>query len=481
MSTTTIKAEQNARAGEVGDFRQLYDRLAARAPALARTTARERVDRLQALRRALLRYQPALREAMQADFGKPEVETDLTEILQVTSEIGYVSRRLRSWMAPRRVATPFTLIGHRSEVMIQPKGVVLILSPWNFPVNLTFMPLVSALAAGNAVVLKPSEFTPATAGVMTRIVSEIFPPDEVVLVQGGAEVAQALLELPFHHIFFTGSSTVGMEVMARAARHLTSVTLEMGGKSPAIVTEDTDMRKAAGRIIWSKNLNGGQICVSPDYVLVPRQRCEEFVREAVAAIHRYYGSDPLQSPDLARLIHDRHFRRMQDWVDSAVAQGARLHEGGQGDPATRAFPPTLLTGVPEGHPLLEEEIFGPILPVVAYDTLEEALAFVHARPRPLAMYVFASSRKARQRILAETRAGGTAVNTALVQFYHNGLPFGGDQHSGFGKTHGHYGFLAFSNERSVIREIIPWTAVDLVLPPYGRLVRWLARLFIRWF
>lgn len=444
-------------------------------------TASERSDRLKALRNALLRYQPALREAMQADFGKPDVETDLTEILQITSEIGYVRLRLRSWMAPRPVPTPFTLVGHRSEVIVQPKGVVLILSPWNFPVNLTFIPLVSALAAGNAVVLKPSEYTPATAGVMARLVNEVFPPDEVVLVQGGAEVAQALLELPFHHIFFTGSPAVGREVMKRAAHHLTSVTLELGGKSPAIVTEDADIRKAAGRIIWSKNLNGGQICVAPDYVLVPRQRCDEFVREAMDAIHRYYGTYPMQSPDLTRLIHDRHFRRMQDWVDSAVAQGARMHAGGKGDSTNRTFPPTLLTDVPEGHPLLEEEIFGPVLPVVAYDSLDEALAFVQARPRPLAMYVFASSRKARRRILEETRAGGTAVNTALVQFYHNGLPFGGDQTSGFGKSHGHYGFLAFSNERPLIREIIPWTAVDLVLPPYGRLVRWLARLFIRWF
>jgi aldehyde dehydrogenase (NAD+) len=452
---------------------QAFAALQAHAPALALQDARFRCRRLKALMQAVLQAQDAIAAALQADFGKCRAETVLSEILPLQSEIKLVCSRLSGWMAGRQVPTPLLLLGHRSRVMIQPKGVVLILSPWNFPVNLSFLPLVSAVAAGNAVVLKPSEHTLHTSAVMARIVAEVFPPEEVRLFEGGVDVAEALLELPFNHIFFTGSPAVGRIVMGKAARHLASVTLELGGKSPAIVDESADLRKAARRIIWGKLVNAGQICIAPDYVLVAAARMEELLREMAQAVQELYGPDPSASPDYARIINPHHYWRLATYVEEAREAGATIHLGGGGDPDSRYLAPTIISGLPADSALLHEEIFGPILPVLEYLDEEEALAFIQARPKPLAIYLFSRDRKRQRHWLANTRAGGTAINTTMVHFYNSDLPFGGDNHSGIGKAHGHYGFLAFSNERSLVREVFPWTSADLVAPPYRP---WLQRI-----
>jgi aldehyde dehydrogenase (NAD+) len=454
-------------------LRQAFLSLQSHAPQLALQDARFRCRRLKALMQAVLKAQDAIAGALQADFGKCRAETVLSEILPLQSEIKMVCSHLSGWMAGRQVPTPLLLLGHRSRVMVQPKGVVLILSPWNFPVNLTFLPLVSAVAAGNAVVLKPSEHTPHTSAVIARIVAEVFPPEEVRLFEGGVDVAETLLELPFNHIFFTGSPAVGRIVMEKAARHLASVTLELGGKSPVIVDESADLRKAARRIVWGKLVNAGQICIAPDYVLVAEARKEDLILEMKKAVLAYYGSDPVASPDYARIINPHHYRRLASYLQAAREDGATIHLGGGGDPESRYMAPAIISGLPADSPLLHEEIFGPLLPVVAWQSAEEAIAFIQSRPKPLAIYLFSRDRKRQRYWLANTRAGGTAINTTMVHFYNSDLPFGGDNNSGIGKAHGYYGFLAFSNERALVREVFPWTSADLVAPPYRP---WLQRI-----
>jgi aldehyde dehydrogenase (NAD+) len=386
---------------------------------------------------------------------------------------------LRDWMAGVDKPTPLSLLGHHSGVLPQPKGVVLIIAPWNFPVNLNLIPLVSAVAAGNVVVMKPSEHAPHTAAVLARIVERVFPADEVILFQGGVEVSEALLDLPFNHIFFTGSPAIGKLVMAKASRHLASVTLELGGKSPAIVDRNADVRLAARRIAWGKFLNSGQICIAPDYVLVEESRKEAFLEAIAEAVRHMYGEDPSWSPDYGRIVNERHFRRLEQRLDEARAAGATFPVGGQTNAGTLYVAPTVVDGLAPDSPLLEEEIFGPILPVIAWKEREEALRFIHDRPKPLALYVFTGDKASREYFVGHTRSGGVAVNTTLVHFFNNELPFGGDNHSGIGKAHGHYGFLAFSNERAIIRQRFRWAAADIITPPYTPFVERMAKLMSR--
>lgn len=465
----------------VEKLKNTFDLLASRAPALALTSVAQRKRKLWALKDALLAHRLDIQSAMKADFGKNPTETDLSEILTVTSEIRYVCRHLSAWMAGERVATPLTLLGHRSGVMMQPKGVVLILSPWNFPINLTLIPLVSAIAAGNAVVLKPSEHTPHASAVMARIIQSVFDPNEVRLLEGGKDLAEALLRLPFNHIFFTGSPAVGKIVMAKAATHLASVTLELGGKSPAIVDETANLKLAANRIAWGKFMNAGQICISPDYVLVAADRMDDFLVELKAAILSLYGTDIYNNPDYARIINPAHYERLMHYIRQAASEGAVVAYGGTGDAATRFIAPTIITGMRKGDLLLEEEIFGPILPVIPYATPSDAVVFIQQRPKPLALYIFSKSRSQQDYFLHHTRSGGIAVNTTLVQFFNNALPFGGDNNSGIGKAHGYYGFLAFSNERAVIRQEFRRSLSDLVQPPYKPWLQLVAKWLTRWF
>ncbi len=448
---------------------------------MARTNASERRNKLMQLKNCIIRHRPQIQAALQLDFGKSNRETDFSEILTVTTEISKTVAELRRWMRPQPVGTPVTLLGNRSEVIYQPKGVVLIISPWNFPVNLTLTPLVSAIAAGNTVCIKPSEFTPHSNQVIENILKEVFSTGEVALVQGGIETGSALLDLPFHHIFFTGSPQVGKIVMEKAAKSLTSVTLEMGGKSPAIIDETADISLAANRVIWSKFYNAGQICIAPDYVLIQASRLEEFLIHARQAIRQFYGVDPQKSPDYTRIIHDRHFRALKAKLDQAAEHGARIEAGGQTDQDDRYIAPTLLTNVALECHLMNDEIFGPLLPIIPYQHREDALAVIARLPTPLALYIYAGDRSNQQWFLQETRAGNTAINTALAQFFNVNLPFGGEQNSGFGKTHGYYGFQTFSNARGVIRQPFRFAAVDLVQPPFSSFTRRLADFFIRWF
>ena len=427
----------------------------------------ERRAALEKLTEAVRRYEPEILAAFAADFGKPEAEVVFTEILPVTQEIRHTLKHLRRWMRPSRVSSSLPTFGTSAQVMAQPRGVCLIISPWNYPLNLCLGPLVSCLAAGNSAMLKPSEMTPAVSAVIARLIAETFPPDLVTVVEGGKDVSTVLLALPFDHIFFTGSPAVGRIVMEAAAKNLASVTLELGGKSPVIVGPDADIEQAAKWIAFGKFVNAGQTCIAPDYLFVHasiKERLLALLRERIA---KAYG-DGAQSPHLARIVNDHHARRLSGLLDDAKAKGARVVSGGEAE--ARAMAPTLIEAITPEMEIDREEIFGPILPVIAFDDIEQVIAQINARPKPLSLYVFDRNNAFVERVLASTTSGGAGVNLTMLHFTHPDLPFGGVNNSGIGMAHGHYGFLAFSHQRAVLRN--RFSPVPLVFPPYeGRTKR----------
>ncbi|MEM9558500.1 MAG: aldehyde dehydrogenase family protein [Acidobacteriota bacterium] len=446
------------------------------------SSAVDRVRKIRRIQRWVESHQAEILEAGRADFGKPPTEVELTEIWPVLQEAKHAAAHLADWMEPRRVRPSLALAATRSWVVPEARGMALIISPWNYPLNLTLCPLISALAAGCCVVLKPSEMTPAHSALLRRLVEELFEPDEVALFEGDAEVAQALLEKPFDHVFFTGSSSIGKRVMAAAAEHLASVTLELGGKSPVIVDESAQLGDAVAKIAWGKWANSGQTCIAPDYVLVPRARHDDFVARLVRKVERFYGSSPAQrrqSPDLARIVNHRHFERLRALYDKTVALGARTAIGGDFDAEQRYVAPTVLTEVDPASPAMQQEIFGPILPIVPYDSLDEVVELVRSREKPLALYIFSTDKAVVRRLLADTSAGGSCVNDVALHFLHPRLPFGGVNHSGHGASHGEAGFREFSHHRAVLRHH-RLSALKLMAPPYKRLARLLAKLTVRW-
>jgi len=441
--------------------------------AIAATTAAERIDKLRRFERLMLERRDEIRAAMWEDYRKPAAEVDLSEIYPVVSEARHAIRHLKSWMKPKRVPTRLALLGSRSTVVHEPKGVVLIIAPWNFPFNLTLGPLVSAIAAGNCVMVKPSEMTPASTACMQRIVGALFEENEVAIIEGDASVAESLLRKKFDHIFFTGSPAVGKIVMKAAAEHLTSVTLELGGKSPAIIDSTANIGEAARKIAWGKFFNSGQICIAPDYALVHESVRDEFVDKVRAA------AVALGDASRGIIVNDRHAARVKRLIDQAVHDGAKVILGGSSD--GRKIDATILTNLPPQSAVMQEEIFGPVLPVLTYRSLEEAFRIIEGKEHPLVLYIFSRDRKVARRILRNTRAGGTAINHALIHFYQLDLPFGGVGHSGVGKSHGFAGFEAFSNPRGVLDQRLPFGAIELLFPPYkGKWKEKLIDFTVRW-
>lgn len=465
------------------DWREIFDRQRAHHPVVRAATAEQRIEKLRRFHDALLARRAEVGAAVRADFRRPVEEVDMAECALVLIELRHTMRRLRRWMRPRRVSTPLSITGTSSEVRAEPRGVTLILSPWNYPVQLAFLPLISAIAAGNCAMLKPSEFTPNSSAWIRRFVAELFPPDEIAVVEGDATVATELLKLPFDHIFFTGSPAVGKVVMRAAAEHLASVTLELGGKSPTIVDETADLEAAATKISWGKFTNAGQTCIAPDYILV-----DERVREPLTAALRKrlaesFGDGPDKvesSPDFARVVNARHHQRLRALVDEAVGGGAIVLAGGESDDSANFLAPTLIGNVGPDSGLLRDEIFGPVLPIIPYHTIEEALAFINAREKSLVLYVFSRSATNIETILNRTSAGGTCINETLLHYFNAHLPFGGAGYSGIGRAHGHAGFLAFSNERSVLRRSFPNPLVRFLYPPFGKGIRWLTNLLAKY-
>ena len=450
----------------------------------AQTGAAERQAILRRLHDAVRARRVALADALALDLGKSRAEAEITEIHPVLEELQFIIRRLPRWMAPRRVGTPLVMVGASSEVQFQARGVTLILSPWNYPVNLALSPLIASLAAGNTVVLKPSEKAPNVLRALRELLESVFEPRLVAVVEGDGAVAHTLTTLPFDHIFFTGSGAIGRKVMAAAAQNLSSVTLELGGKSPAIVHPSADLNAAAERIAWGKLLNAGQTCVAPDYVLLPEHMRGAFVMELDALIARRYGDHAWQrvGPDYGRMVDAGSVERLQKLTARSVEQGARVALGGEFDPQARFISPTVVTDVTPDMPLMAEELFGPVLPVLTYRSFDEALAQVRQLAPPLALYLFAQDEAAVTQTRQATTSGGMVVNGTVIHLTNPHLPFGGVGSSGMGNYHGEYGFRTFSHERAVMRE--PGRSpVRLMYPPYGRplprLTAWALRLLER--
>lgn len=448
------------------------------------STLVERKERLNKLLNWINAHQEAIREALWLDFSKPAPEVDLNEIFPVTSEIKHCLKNLSVWMRPQPQPTPLPMLGTSAFIVAEPKGRALLISPWNFPFNLAIGPLVSALAAGCPAILKPSEYAPHTAQLVQDLVSELFAPHEVAVCLGEKEVASELLALPFDHIFFTGSPAIGKIVMRAAAQHLSSVTLELGGKSPVILDASADMKDAAEKLMWGKFVNCGQTCIAPDYILVPEEKKEDFINEAQIAMTRYYdpeGKGVMQSPDYARLINGKHFDRIKQMLDDAIQKGAKIEIGGGVDEETKYIAPTLISGIDENMLVYQEEIFGPILPILTYSQINDALALIHSQPKPLALYFFGKDDSRAKRVMTETSSGNLVINDCVLHFLHSELPFGGVNNSGIGKAHGKFGFLAFSNEKGVLKQRIGFNNVSLLRPPYGIRVKKLIATMMKWF
>ncbi|MEM9069900.1 MAG: aldehyde dehydrogenase family protein [Myxococcota bacterium] len=432
-----------------------------------------RIRQLDALKRFLTEREHEIVEALHADLGKPELEAVAAEVSYVGNEIDYTRKHLRQWMKPERVPTPLVTQPGTSTILREPLGVVLIIAPWNYPFQLSMAPLVGALAAGNCVVVKPSEVASHTSAMLARWLPRYLDDSCVRVVDGAIPETTALLEERFDHIFYTGNGHVGRIIMTAAAKHLTPVTLELGGKSPTIVDASADLDVAARRIVWGKFFNAGQTCVAPDYVLVEESVHDALVHRLAATIREFFGDDPQRSADYARIINERHHGRLVKLLDGTHGT---VVCGGVHDVSDRYIAPTVLKDVDADATVMADEIFGPILPVLSVPNVDAAIRFVNARPKPLALYVFSGSRRVQDRVLSRTSSGGACVNQTVMHLAVHGLPFGGVGESGMGAYHGRHSFEVFSHRKSVLKkptQVDP----DLLYPPYtAAKKKWLKRL-----
>jgi len=438
-----------------------------------KTSANERIAKLQNLAVWILNNKQAIRDAIYKDFKKPAADVDLTEIFTALSEIRHAIKHLKKWMKPRKVHRTMALITTRSWIQYEPRGVVLIISPWNYPFNLNITPIISAIAAGNCAILKPSELSKNTSNLISRMVEELFPENEIAVMEGEKEIAIELLKKPFDHIFFTGSAAVAKKVMAAASKILSSITLELGGKSPVIIDETAKLDDAAQKIVWGKFMNCGQTCLAPDYILVKESVSAELIKQLKHFIAAFYGKDDLNQQnctDYARIINNQHFQRLSTTLDKTVQSGARIEIGGELNEFEKYIPPTVLTNVKHDSAIMEEEIFGPILPILTYSSLSEAVDLIRSKPKPLALYLFSKDQKNIDRILADTSSGGVCINDTVIHFSQTNLPFGGVNASGMGRSHGFHGFKTFSNEKAVLRHN-RFSPLKLMYPPYTKGVR----------
>jgi coniferyl-aldehyde dehydrogenase len=439
----------------------------------------QRKKNLSALHALVRNNIPAIHAAISADFGhRSHEETLLTEIMGTLKSITYTSSRLRRWMKPRSRSVDVTFKPATARLMPQPLGVVGIMAPWNYPFGLVLKPLISAIAAGNRVMIKPSEVTPSVATLLRTLLANVFDEDEVAVIEGDARVAEIFIDLPFDHLLFTGSTQVGKLVMAAAAKHLTPLTLELGGKSPAIIDSQIDMRRAVKSIATGKLLNCGQTCTAPDYVMVPKARLPEFVSTFTSVSREMYPQIG-RNADYTSVVNERHHQRLRHYLDDAAAKGAQvipifdetLIDG-------HKLMPALVIEPPEEAAIMREEIFGPLLIVLAYDDLGDAIAYINRRPRPLALYVFTDDRAIEDTVMANTVSGGVTVNDTLLHYTQESLPFGGVGNSGFGAYHGEKGFETFSHLKPIFRQS-RFNGLDMLRPPYGNRSRWLIERIIR--
>ncbi|MDI1237507.1 MAG: coniferyl aldehyde dehydrogenase [Polaromonas sp.] len=463
-------------------LRSLFDAQHSASRAQVEVPLALRRDRLQRMRRLLDEHGAALALAVQADFGvrSPQL-TEIADMFVLRTLLSHTLKHLPKWVKPVKVSTPLYLQPSSAYLQRQPVGVVGVISPWNYPVQLALAPAITALAAGNRVLLKPSELTPRTSALMAQLIGQAFAADEFCVVEGDAALAAAFTRLPFDHLVFTGSTATGRKVAEAAAANLTPTTLELGGKSPCIVDASSDLDSVALKIAHGKLLNAGQTCIAPDYVLVPQGREAAFGEAFTRAVAKLFPTIA-GNPDYAAIISPRHHERLQALLAQAEGEGARLqvvNPGGAASGTTRQMAPVLVFGATPAMKLMDEEIFGPVLPVLPYATLDEAIRFINDRPRPLALYWFGTDTAARDAVLARTVSGGVTVNDTLMHIAHDNLPFGGVGDSGWGAYHGETGFLRFTQQKPVLVSS-KWARGDLFYPPYGKRFDQIMGLLKRW-
>ena len=458
-------------------IRGQFDRCKIKSLELRVSTANERKRKLKKLENWILSYRPKIHQAIYQDLQKPNQEADLTEIFVTLSEIRKARKELKSWMMPKSVSGSPIYFGTSAESFPEPKGICLIIAPWNYPFQLAVAPLVSAIAAGNSVIIKPSEFSENTSLLIKKMCDKVFENDEVGVVLGAVEESQELLLLPFNHIFFTGSPQVGKIVMEAASKHLSSVTLELGGKSPTIIDETANIKDAAIKITWGKWLNAGQVCIAPDYLLVHEDIREKLIEELVIQSFKLYGD----KKNYGAIISRQHHNRINDLMANAIEKGADLEFGGKSDRENLRFSPTLISNVSMDATVMKEEIFGPILPMVTYTNLDAALEIIDGKEKPLALYIFSKSKRNIDIVKKKTTSGMMAINDTVIQFAHPNLPIGGVNNSGIGKAHGYRGFLAFSNEKAILKQRIGLTMAKMVYPPFGKAKNFIIDFIIKYF
>ncbi len=438
----------------------------------------ERKRYLRHLDRVIWANRQAICTALYKDLGKSEGEAMISEVFVVLSELRHIKRNLSTWMLDQPIKNPIYMIGTQSRVRYESKGRVLIISPWNYPFLLSIAPLIGAIAAGNTVVLKPSEFATHTSTIMRSILAEVFDSSMVQLYEGGPDVAQELLALPFEHMYFTGSTKVGRIVMESAAKHLSGLTLELGGKSPTLVSSKAHIPKAASRIVFTKFFNNGQICVAPDYLLVHESILSEFLDQLKKEIHKLFGN--IERSDYTRIVNEHHFDRLKGLLDSAQEGGAELLIGGDINRSELFMEPTVVLLKNPNHPLMEEEIFGPILPVLVYNELDEAVRLIHSLPDSLASYIYTKDSREEAYFIEQTRSGGGVVNNGLIHLANYHLAFGGTRHSGMGRSKGWYSFMEFTNHRSIVKTSPYFSIVDLLGYPFTKWKLKIISLLSKW-
>ncbi len=429
-----------------------------------------RLDSLRKLREAILSREDNIYTALKSDLGKSKFESYAGEIGVVLSEISEAIKHIRRWSKPKKVKSRLINFPDRNFIYLQPYGTTLIIGPWNYPFQLTLAPLIAAISAGNCAILKPSEIAPGTSRIVSEIVGSVFHDDHVAIIEGGIEVSQALLQQKFDFIFFTGGTKVGRIVMKAAAEHLTPVVLELGGKNPAIVDSDANIDVAAKRIAWGKFFNAGQTCVAPDYLLVNSEIAMKFTDALIRTLQRFYGKDPRRSPDYSRIVNGTHFDRLKAFL----AEG-RIIVGGEFDKYEKYIAPTIIADIGWDNQIMQEEIFGPILPVLEFDDLDTVIEEISKRPSPLSLYYFSSNRKQYEKIISRLRFGGGCFNDCVMHLLNPNLPFGGIGESGIGHYHGKSGFDTFSHCKAVLKKGT-WLDISLRYPPYVGKLKWIKKI-----
>lgn len=458
-------------------IRDLFEGVKKHSIILRNSSISDRKAKLKKLENWIMDNRKEIKDAVYQDLQKPHEETDLTEVFVVLSEIRKARKNLKQWMMPKPASASITYFGTKAETFYEPKGACLIIAPWNYPFQLAVGPLVSAIAAGNSVIIKPSEFSENTSGLIQRMCTDVFKPEEVGVVLGAVKESQELLSLPFDHIFFTGSPQVGKIVMEAAAKHLTSVTLELGGKSPTIIDRSANIKDAAQKIAWGKWQNAGQVCIAPDYLFVHEDVKKKLVEELVIQSEKLYGNKEMYGGIISR----HHHNRINDLMADAINKGADIEFGGKSDRDNLRFSPTLLSNVSKDSRVMEEEIFGPILPLMSYSEIDDVIDFINRKPKPLALYVFSKKKSIISKIKKSTSSGMMTINDVVLQFAHPNLPIGGVNNSGIGKAHGHTGFIAFSNEKAVVKQRVGLTMAKTVYPPYSAFKKFMIDFMVKYF